>query len=456
MSETVSYKLRIKLFDKLSSLPIDYYMSHNYGELSTKIISDSSSIGSFLYTVCSSLVSSIVSIVFILVAMFLQSVILSAVILVAFVVYVVASFFVARRFKVYAKKGLVLSEKMQNNIKTSFDNAVLIKTFLIEQYRNSEFDALVTDTKKNNIKVKKVSNLFSVVTMAISTLALCVIYGAGALMVIDGMLTLGVVIAMGMFFQSLTMPIAAIISSNINYNQVKPSIQRINNLLSEDSEKGDLPIDTTNLTIKFDGVYFRYPNSQNLVLQDFSFCINSSGKYAIVGKSGGGKSTIAKLLLGIYLAQSGTIQVFGQDIDTLDKQLLRQNISYVEQDVELLQDSIINNLKVGNRQASIQQVVQVCQSVGIHQKISSLEQGYDSIINDKINLSGGEKRRLSIARALLKQAKIYIFDEPEVSIEHDFKEQLLQIIDKLALNSIVILITHNTQMIGSFDSIIYI
>lgn len=456
LSENVSYKLRIKLFYQLSILPIEYYSTHNYGEISTKIISDSLNIGSFVYTICNGLIASVISILCIVVAMFLQSIILSTIILIAVVIYVVVSFFVSKRFQSYSSRGIALAENMQNSIKTSFDNIILTKTFLIEKHHNQKFDTLVTNTKHNNLKIRKISSLFNVVNMAISTLALSIIYGIGALMVIDKTMSLGTVIAMGLFFQSLSIPITQLISSNISYNQVKPCIKRISNLLDETSESGDIQINPQNLSIKMTDVCFQYPDSDNPILNKFNLEISSAGKYGIIGHSGCGKSTVAKLILGLYGIESGNIQVFGENIVGVDKNSLRNNISYVEQETELLNDSILSNLTVGNILATKEEVIQACKLIGIHDKIIALDDGYDSILSDKVNLSVGEKRRISIARALLKKAQIYIFDEPEVSIEEEFKDALLKIFDSLSKDKIVLVITHNSDLLESFHSKIYI
>ena len=453
LSERITYNLRLDSFRKLSNLPLTYYETHNYGEISVKTISDTREIGSFIYVLFSSLITSVLSIICIFIAMFLQSWFLSLIIVGLFVIYVVLNIRIAKKLKNYSKESIKLSEIMQGTIKHTFDNATLMKVFAANTIYKNKATEIVSDMQNNNLLIRNTSNRLNAMSMSITAIALCIVYGIGAIMIIDNMTTIGIVISMGLFFQSLSSPLSSLVRCNIGFNRVKPSIERINELLEEKEETGEMVLENIKPSIQFNNVDFRYPQTSEDVISGFSMEINTNGCYAICGESGCGKSTIAKLIMGLYEPQNGEVKVFDVNTKDLNKIWLRNHIGYIPQDVELTNDTILNNLRISNTNLSMEKVIEICKMLKIHEKIMSLPDDYYSFVNEKINLSGGERRRIGIARAILSKMPIYIFDEAETYLEENFQLILKNLFNILGKESIVVVITHNKKLVENFNNI---
>ncbi|MGH2332428.1 ATP-binding cassette domain-containing protein [Thermoanaerobacter mathranii] len=163
-----------------------------------------------------------------------------------------------------------------------------------------------------------------------------------------------------------------------------------------------------------------------------SFIIEPKSFVALVGRSGSGKSTFVKLLLGFYRPTSGRIKIGGKDILDMGVNVLRKNISFVPQDIELFNTSIKENIRFGKPDASDEEIFEICKKLKLHEKIISLPEGYDTIISERVNLSGGEKQRVAIARALIKKPKIFILDEPTSSLDPENEMILSEILKEIS------------------------
>lgn len=161
--------------------------------------------------------------------------------------------------------------------------------------------------------------------------------------------------------------------------------------------------------------------------------------------------------LWLYRPERGAIYINGKDINNIPVNLLRKNISFVSQDIDLFNSSIKENIKCGNPDATDEEIIDICKKVKIHEKIMSLDDGYDSIITERVNLSGGEKQRVAIARALIKKPAIFIFDEPMSALDPENEAKIKEILESIANDRIVIVIAHkistiiNAEMIYVFD-----
>ena len=409
LCEKIAYSLRIKAFQKFEKLPLAYFESNSFGELSVKILNDTKEISQYIYVFFSSFVTSLILLCALFVTMFIVSWKISLIITIILLLYSVYVWNTSKKMEGYSKKSLELSGKMQDTIKKSFDNAVLTKVFSAEQYNLQKYVAFSKEAMNIQLSVKGTTTSLNSITMTITSIALCVVYGVGAIFVLDGQMTLGGLIAMGLFYQALISPLSSLIGSNLSYNKIKPSLKRIEDFFSEEEELGKNSIDNEKPSIVFSNVSFKYPKDDNYAIANLNFSIQKNGCYVVSGNSGKGKSTIAKLILGLYKVDIGDIKLFGENILNIDKSNLRSKISYVSQDVELINDTIVNNMRIANPNAKVEDIKNLCKYLGLDEKIMSMKDDYYSLINEKINLSGGEKRRLSIVRGLLKKAAIYIF-----------------------------------------------
>lgn len=221
-------------------------------------------------------------------------------------------------------------------------------------------------------------------------------------------------------------------------------------------DEGNVEVLKDNLDLEFKNVSFGYDN-ESLVLKDLSFHIGEGSKTAIVGPSGSGKTTIINLISRFYDPKEGCIKLGGVDLRSLKVETLLRNISLVFQDVYLFNDTVENNIRFAKPEASYEEVIAVAKKARCHDFIEKLPQGYDTLVGEGgSNLSGGEKQRISIARALLKDAPIVLLDEATSSIDPENEYEILRAIDELCVGKTVISIAHRLSTVKAADQILVI
>ncbi len=203
-------------------------------------------------------------------------------------------------------------------------------------------------------------------------------------------------------------------------------------------------------------ISFSYSQDSSL-LNNISFNINPNKKYAIVGSSGSGKTTIFNMFLRFYEPLSGEIFIDGIDIRKFDERTIRKHLTVVRQEPILFNTSIKNNLLIVKPDASFEEIVQACKAAYIHDYIVDLPNGYDTVISEKVtNLSVGQKQRIAIARAILKNSKIILFDEATSSLDNESQLNIKKSIDELAINHTIIVIAHRLSTVIDSDEIVVI
>lgn len=251
-----------------------------------------------------------------------------------------------------------------------------------------------------------------------------------------------------------------IIENSIDVPSFIKNIEKNMKILSDNEIKeeifGQTHLNSINGIVEFDNVNFEYENSK-FSLKNISFKILPNRKTALVGKSGSGKSTIMKLMLHYYDNYSGDIKIDGTDLKSIDKSSLINNISVVYQDPFIFNLSIKDNILLSNEEATKEEFENACRRAKLDEFVLKMPNGYDTIINDKsTNLSGGQKQRIVIARAILKNAKIILFDEPTSALDKENTEYIKELINELAVDKTIIVVSHDMELIKNFDDIIHI
>lgn len=251
-----------------------------------------------------------------------------------------------------------------------------------------------------------------------------------------------------------------IIENSIDVPSFIKNIEKNMKILSDNEIKeekfGQTHLNSINGIVEFDNVNFEYENSK-FSLKNISFKILPNRKTALVGKSGSGKSTIMKLMLHYYDNYSGDIKIDGTDLKSIDKSSLINNISVVYQDPFIFNLSIKDNILLSNEEATKEEFENACRRAKLDEFVLKMPNGYDTIINDKsTNLSGGQKQRIAIARAILKNAKIILFDEPTSALDKENTEYIKELINELAVDKTIIVVSHDMELIKNFDDIIHI
>ena len=251
-----------------------------------------------------------------------------------------------------------------------------------------------------------------------------------------------------------------IIENSIDVPNFIKNIEKNMKILSSGDIKeekfGSKHLKNISVIVEFDNVNFKYEKSK-FALKNISFKILPNRKTALVGKSGSGKTTIMKLILHYYDNYSGNIRIDNTDLKELDRESLINNLSIVYQDPFIFNLSIKDNILLSNVNATEEEFVSACKKAKLDEFVLKMPEGYDTVINDKsTNLSGGQKQRIAIARAIMKKSKIILFDEPTSALDRENTEYIKQLIDNLAKDKTVIVVSHDMKLIKDFDDIIYI
>lgn len=336
-----------------------------------------------------------------------------------------------------------------NNIQEAFDGAAAIKAYnLQETMRKKYYGALHRLLKISNDTDLKQYNL-EPVSRAIQELPVDMALILGGFLVFNGKITIGILIAYISVLRSLVEPLSRCYQLVVRSQTAIVSINRVFEVIdipAEQSGEG-VEIDREEEAIEFDSVSFGYGEDDSYILNNISFKVKKGEHIAFVGKSGSGKSTILKLIATFLTPDAGTIKMSGTDYSKLSLEFIRSKIAYVSQDSILFPMSVKDNVRIGNLKATGAQVEQAIRDAGC-------ESFADTVLTERgTNLSGGQRQRLAMARALVKDADIYLFDEPTSALDSETEKWICDTIAGLPQDKTVITVAHRLSTLDGYDRI---
>ena len=340
-----------------------------------------------------------------------------------------------------------------------FKNHKIIKIFQREKYENERSEKFVNDLKEKSIKISAVLiRATPVMEILTGTMIAVLIFYSGKLIMNDQL-------SLNNFFSFLAammlayQPVKSLATINVGVNQglsaskrILPIIDTVN-LIGINEDKINLNLENGSIDCK--NINFNYStNLENKVLKNINIKINGGKMTALVGQSGSGKSTLLSLIPRIYDPKTGILEIDGQNIKEVNLFSLRKEISIVDQNVTLFDDTIFNNIKYAKPNANDDEVYEAAKLSMCSEFIDKLENKYQTLIGENgVRLSGGEKQRLSIARAFLKNSKIILLDEATSSLDSETEEKIQKALDKLTLNKTTVVIAHRLSTILNSDNI---
>jgi len=452
VSEKTTVSFRENMFNKVMDAPLKFFDESNMGAIVSRISNDGRSVSEFITNFFVVFLKNIILIVIILAGMFLLSVKMTLFVILLFGIYFFINFYMSKKFAPLSKKIQQCYDNICIKINHSVAQINTVKLFNQEEVIKKEFKDIIEESYYYNMKSRNLSMLINGLNNALAITCLTLVYGYGSYMVMKGESTIGTIIAFGLYFQNLIQPIYEFLNNNIDIRNMEPIMERIKeyvNLESERGESGETLDYIQNIELK--GVDFAYLNGTQ-ALSNVNMKFSKNGLYAIVGDSGAGKSTLIKLLSAFYDSYGGAIYINGKELKQYGVQQIRSNISIVTQEIELRSVSIRDNIRL-DKEIEEREIQKIIEFVNLKDVIEKLECGLDTIMNERVNLSGGEKQRLAIARALVKQSSVYIFDEPTAALDTLNERNIKEIIQELSKEKIVIIITHNLGLLNEADMI---
>jgi ABC-type bacteriocin/lantibiotic exporter with double-glycine peptidase domain len=454
ITEKVTVEIRQRMFANVVSAPLKFFDNNKKGEILSRIINDGRSASQFITDFFVIFVKNIVLILMIIIGMLYLSFYLTGIVLGLFVIFFVVNWLLGKKFD---KLSQTVQENYDRNcvaIEQMTDSILTIKSFTAENEVNNQYRKILNKAYKDNKKIATLNVVLNTLTEVVIVFSLTVIYGLGSLEIMNGRMTLGTVVAMSLYFQILEQPVYELLNNNIQFQTAIPIFKRI-------YEYFEMALEDTSCVakpllfgeIKVDKLSFHYEDEKNWPLRNINLKMPAKGFIALVGRSGAGKSTFVKLLLKLYEPSSGAIYIGDQNLKDLKTNTVRESISFVSQDTDIFNASIKDNIRCGKIEATDEEIISVCSTLKLHKKIMSLSDGYETIISERVNLSGGEKQRIAIARALVKKTTIFILDEPTSSLDPENESIISDTLKELSKERLVIVIAHRMTTILNADHI---
>lgn len=335
-----------------------------------------------------------------------------------------------------------------------------VKSLALEPRQRKVWDDRSAETISVRFRVDKISSVAQAVTGLLEKLMSVAIIGLGALDVFSGTMTIGALVAFNMLAGRVSGPLVQIVTMVHEYQEVALSVRMLGELMNQRREqfgrgRGIRP--DFSGRIEFDRVTFRYAPENAPALDDVSFTVPAGSVFGIVGKSGSGKTTVTRLIQGLYQNQHGLVRIDGYDNREIDLVHLRSSIGVVLQDNFLFRGSVRENIAAAKPDASIEEIVEVARIAGAEEFIERLPRGFETLLEENAaNLSGGQKQRLAIARALLTDPKLLILDEATSALDPDSEAIIRENLSKIAKGRTVIIVSHRLSTLVDADAILVV
>ena len=457
MIQHFSKRLRTAIAEKINRLPLSYFDSHSQGDTLSRVTNDVDTVGQSLTQSLGTLISSVLLLIAVLFMMFYTNVVLSFVtigsVLLGFVFSAVLMaksqrYFQEQQSNLAAINGYVEEMYSGHNVITSYNGA--------EKTRQA-FNILNQNLYTSMWKSQFISGIMFPLMNFVGNFGYVMVVIVGATMAINGSISMGTIVAFMVYVRIFSQPLSQIAQGITTLQSASAAMGRVFEFLAEADMEDDShklqQLTSVKGHVQFKDVFFGY-NPDKTIIHDFSAEAKAGQKIAIVGPTGAGKTTIVNLLMKFYDIERGQIMIDGVDIKDMQRSEVHDAFSMVLQDTWLFEGTIKENLIYNQKDITDQAVVEAAKAVGVHHFIMTLPDGYDTVLDDTVSLSVGQKQLLTIARALLKDAPLLILDEATSSVDTRTEELIQKAMDKLMEGRTSFVIAHRLSTIRNADLIL--
>ncbi|WP_210367363.1 ABC transporter ATP-binding protein [Bacillus sp. REN3] len=455
----ILYDIRDRLFTHLQRLSFRYYSNTRAGEVISRVINDVEQTKTFVITGLMNLWLDIATILIAAAIMFTMDVQLTLVSLILFPFYAFSvKYFFGNLRKLTRKRSQALAE-VQSYLHERVAGISVIKSFAIEDYEQTQFDR-----QNKNFLMKALEHTswnakaFAAVN-TITDIAPLIVIGFSGYQVIQGNLSIGEMVAFIAYIDRLYNPLRRLVNSSTTLTQAIASMDRVFEFMDEKYDIQDsadaVELDKVHGDISFRNVSFAYEEESETVLKNLNIDVKKGETIALVGMSGGGKSSFVSLIPRFFDVTEGEILLDGKDIRSFKVRSLRDKIGMVSQDNILFSESVKSNILLGKPEASDEEVIEAAKAANAHEFIMNLSDGYDTKVGERgVKLSGGQKQRIAIARVFLKNPPILILDEATSALDLESEHLIQEAIEKLAKDRTTFIVAHRLSTITHADRIV--
>jgi len=481
IGEGLIYDLRKLIFAHVQLQSIAFFTRTQTGALISRLNSDVIGAQQAFTATLSGVISNVLSLILVTAAMLTLSWQITVISLCLLPLFLYPTKWVGRRLQDYTRQSFNLNAEMSSTMTERFNvsGALLVSLYGDPKIEKESFGSKARRVADIGISIALLNRIFFIALTSIAAVATAVAYGVGGHLAINKSITVGTLLAITALLARLYGPLTALSNVRVDVMSALVSFERVFEVLDLEPMVQDaaqpITLKSSKPDVEFKNVSFAYPKADEIslaslemvakaelvdsgvVLKGINFVAKSGTLTGIVGPSGAGKSTISGLIPRLYDVTDGAILIDGQDIRNISISSLRENIGVVTQDAHMFHDSILNNLKYANHDATLSEIEDACRSAQIWEMISALPNGLETIVGERGHrLSGGEKQRLAIARLLLKKPSVVILDEATAHLDSE-NESLVQAALKVALaGRTSIVIAHRLSTIAHADQILVI
>lgn len=458
VTQRISKRLRRDISQKINRLPMSYYNNTTTGDLLSRVTNDVDTIGQALSQSVGTLLSAISLFLGSLFMMLKTNVIMTGTAVLSTLIGFGLMIVIMKNSQKYFASQQECLGKINGHIEEVYSGHTVIKAYNAEEQMDVKFRELNSKLKNSAFKAQFLSGLMIPIMTFIGNLGYVAVCIVGAALAMNGKISFGVIVAFIMYIRYFTQPLAQIAQGVQNLQSAAAASHRVFDFLNakemEDESNKTHSLENAKGKVEFRNVKFGYEGSDRIIINNFSTIAQPGQKIAIVGPTGAGKSTLVNLLMRFNEINSGEILI--DDISTKD--LTRENVHdlfcMVLQDTWLFEGTIKENLVYNQEHVTDEEMKNACKAVGLDHFIETLQDGYDTILNDKLSLSAGQKQQLTIARAMIKNAPMLILDEATSSVDTRTELIIQQAMDKLMEGRTSFVIAHRLSTIKNADVIL--
>lgn len=460
MSRHIEFDLKNEVFRQYENLTQNFYKQNRTGDLMNRISEDVGKVRMYVGPAVMYTINTFIRFTIVIIYMYNVSPLLT---LYTLLPLPFLSYAIFRISSLINKKSTIFQQylsKISSFTQEVFSGIRVIKAYSLEGLYQKNLIALSQESKEKSMDLAKVQSLFGPLMLALIGMSNLVVIYFGGIMYINGSIkSIGTIAEFILYVNMLTWPVASLgwVSSMIQ--EAEASQKRINEFLKIVPEIQNNSKEHSEIkgTIEFKNVGLKYEDTNIDALQDISFVVNKGETLAILGKTGSGKSSIISLISRLYETSSGKIFIDGSPIQDVHLFDLRNSIGVVPQDAFLFSDSIKNNIKFGNENATDAEVIEAAKKAVVHDNIKHFKNKYETILGERgITLSGGQKQRVSIARALIKNPKIILLDDCLSAVDTETEEAILNNLLDFCKDKTTIIVSHRVSSAKNADKIIII
>jgi subfamily B ATP-binding cassette protein MsbA len=460
LSQRAITALRLQTYERILRQDYAYFQNAKTGDLMVRLTNDIGNLQMLISSDSFGIIGNLFTFFAVLGFLYAQNWQLAALVSLTFpILFITIRFFRGHIREAYSKVRAT-SSLISNQLQATLTEIELIKSYTTERLETQAFEKVVEQSNTHSLEATRWQAIFTPLMTLINTAGTAIVLGFGGLLVIDGKLSVGDLVAYLSYLALLQNPINAFSrlintfqTAQVSYDRVKEILQVTPTIV--DNPAGQPFPSPLQQGITLENVSFHYDDHTIDALHELSFHIPAGQTTALVGRSGSGKSTLIRLLTRLYEPTAGRITFDGIDMTDIQLAQLRQNISLVSQEVTIVDGTIADNIRYGQPDASDDALWHAAQQADIADFIKSLPNGMQTAVGERgIKLSGGQKQRLSIARALLKDAPIVILDEATAALDNASERAIQRALDNLMVAKTAIVIAHRLTTVHHADQIV--